>query len=160
MKKSMPGYIEKVWMRFYGANVAPKLVEAPHVWTAPPIWPEPAAVNHTHRLLSAAFHTRKNPPPRNCQIPSVFCPIHRLYHPRYLWLHRNKHRRQIRTRCRNGRLPFKFLRKQSQSKNQVLRQQHAIMRPHRLILPVRVKSALTRFHILLPFHRRCSPPTA
>ena len=31
----MPGYIDKAWTRFYGANVAPKLVEAPHVWTAP-----------------------------------------------------------------------------------------------------------------------------
>ena len=31
----MPGYIDKVWTRFYGANVAPKFVEAPHVWTAP-----------------------------------------------------------------------------------------------------------------------------
>ena len=35
MEKSMPGYINKVWTRFYGANVAPKRVEAPHVWTAP-----------------------------------------------------------------------------------------------------------------------------
>ena len=35
MEKSMPGYIDKAWMRFYGANVAPKRVEAPHVWTAP-----------------------------------------------------------------------------------------------------------------------------
>ena len=31
----MPGYIEKVWTRFYGANVAPKFVEAPHAWTTP-----------------------------------------------------------------------------------------------------------------------------
>ena len=31
----MPGYINKVWTRFYDANVAPKFVEAPHVWTAP-----------------------------------------------------------------------------------------------------------------------------
>ena len=35
MEKSMPGYIDKVWTRFYGANVTPKRVEAPHVWTAP-----------------------------------------------------------------------------------------------------------------------------
>ena len=35
MEKSMPGYINKSWTRFYGANVAPKRVEAPHVWTAP-----------------------------------------------------------------------------------------------------------------------------
>ena len=35
MEKSMPGYIDKVWTRFYGANVAPKRVEAPHVWMAP-----------------------------------------------------------------------------------------------------------------------------
>ena len=31
----MPGYIDKVWTRFYGSNVAPKFVEAPHTWTAP-----------------------------------------------------------------------------------------------------------------------------
>ena len=31
----MPGYIDKVWTRFYGANVAPKRIEAPHVWTSP-----------------------------------------------------------------------------------------------------------------------------
>ena len=35
MEKSMPGYINKVWMCFYGANVAPKRAGAPHVWTAP-----------------------------------------------------------------------------------------------------------------------------
>ena len=35
MVKSMPGYIKKVWTRFYGANIAPKRVEVPHVWTAP-----------------------------------------------------------------------------------------------------------------------------
>ena len=35
MEKSMPGYIDKVWTRFYGANVAPKRVKAPHVWTGP-----------------------------------------------------------------------------------------------------------------------------
>ena len=34
-ENSIPGYIEKVWTRFYGANVAPKRVEAPHVWTPP-----------------------------------------------------------------------------------------------------------------------------
>ena len=28
----MPSYIDKAWTRFYGANVAPKLVEAPLVW--------------------------------------------------------------------------------------------------------------------------------
>ena len=28
MEKSMPSYIDKVWTRFYGANVAPKRVEA------------------------------------------------------------------------------------------------------------------------------------
>ena len=28
MEKSMPGYIDKVWTRFYGANVAPKRVAA------------------------------------------------------------------------------------------------------------------------------------
>ena len=33
--KSMPDYIYKVWMRFYGANVSPKFVEAPHAWTTP-----------------------------------------------------------------------------------------------------------------------------
>ena len=31
----MPGYIDKVWTRFYGANVDPKYVEAPHAWTTP-----------------------------------------------------------------------------------------------------------------------------
>ena len=31
----MYGYIDKVWTRFYCANVTPKLVEVPHVWTAP-----------------------------------------------------------------------------------------------------------------------------
>ena len=31
----MLGYIDKVWTRFYGANVAPKRVEAPHVCTGP-----------------------------------------------------------------------------------------------------------------------------
>ena len=35
MEKSMPGYIDKVWTRFYGADVAPKRVKAPHVWTGP-----------------------------------------------------------------------------------------------------------------------------
>ena len=35
MEKSMPCYIDKGWTQFYGANVAPKRVEAPHVWTAP-----------------------------------------------------------------------------------------------------------------------------
>ena len=35
MEKPMPGYIEKVWMRFYGANIAPKRIEAPHVWADP-----------------------------------------------------------------------------------------------------------------------------
>ena len=33
------------------------------------------------------------------------------------------------------------------------------MRPHRHILTVRVKSALTRRRILLPFHQRRRPPT-
>ena len=31
----MPSYIFKVCTRFYGANVAPKFVEAPHAWTNP-----------------------------------------------------------------------------------------------------------------------------
>ena len=31
-----------------------------------------AAVNHAHRLFSAAFCTQQNPPPRNCRVPSVF----------------------------------------------------------------------------------------
>ena len=35
MEKSMPVYIDKVWTHFYGANLAPKRVEAPHIWTAP-----------------------------------------------------------------------------------------------------------------------------
>ena len=35
MEKLMPGYIEKVWTRLYGANLAPKFVEAPHDWTTP-----------------------------------------------------------------------------------------------------------------------------
>ena len=35
MEKSRPGYIDKGWTLFYGANVVPKRVEAPHVWTAP-----------------------------------------------------------------------------------------------------------------------------
>ena len=35
MEKSIPGYIDKVWTWFYGANVAPKFVEAPHAWTTP-----------------------------------------------------------------------------------------------------------------------------
>ena len=106
MEKSMPGYIGKLWTRFYGAKVAPKRVKAPHVWTTPPIWLEPATVNHTNRLIAAAFHTRQNPPPRNCRIPSVLCPMHQLHHPRYPRLHRNKHCRRNRTRRRNGRLPF------------------------------------------------------
>ena len=126
----------------------------------PPIWLEPAPVNYTHRLFSAAFHTQQNPPPRNLWIPSVLFPMHQLHHLRYPRLHRNKHLRQNRTRRRNGRIPFKFLCKQSQSKNQVLRQQHAIMRPHRHILPFCVKSAHTRRCTLLPFQRRRRPPTA
>ena len=35
MEKSMPGYIDKVWTRFYGAKITPKFVEAPHAWTTP-----------------------------------------------------------------------------------------------------------------------------
>ena len=118
----------------------------------PPIWLEPATVNHTNRLIAAAFRTKKNLPTRNRRIPSVLCLMHRIHHPRYPRLHRNKHCRQNRTRRRNGRLPFKFLRKQLQPKSQVLRQRHVIMRPQIRLLPVCVKSALTRCRILLPFH--------
>ena len=35
MEKFIPGYIDKVWTRFYGANVAPKYIQAPHAWTTP-----------------------------------------------------------------------------------------------------------------------------
>ena len=35
IEKPMPGYIDKVWTRFYSANVAPKFVEDPHAWTTP-----------------------------------------------------------------------------------------------------------------------------
>ena len=138
----------------------PKIRRSASRLDGPSIWLEPAAVNHTHRLFSASFCTRQNPPPGNRRIHFVFCLMHRLYHPFYPWLHRNKHLRRKRTCRRNGHLPFKFLREQSQSKSQVLRQIHAIMRPHRRILPVRVKSALTRRRILLPFHQRRRPPTA
>ena len=36
MEKSMPGYIDKEWTRFYGANLASKFVEAPPAWKIPP----------------------------------------------------------------------------------------------------------------------------
>ena len=126
----------------------------------PPIWLDPATDNHTNRLIAAASSTRQNPPPRNRRIPSVLFPMHQLHHPRYPWLHPNKHCRRNRTRRHNGRLPFIFLRKQSQPKSQVLRKRHAIMRPHRRLVPVCVKSALTRCRILLPFQQRRIPPTA
>ena len=35
MEKSISGCIDKVWTRFYGANIAPKFVKAPHAWTTP-----------------------------------------------------------------------------------------------------------------------------
>ena len=86
--------------------------------------------------------------------------MHRLHHPRYPWLHRNKRSRRSRMRRRNGRVPFKFFRKKLQPKSQVLRKQHAIMRTHRRLLPICVKSALTRCRILLTFQQRRLPPTA
>ena len=57
----MPGYIYKVWTRFYGANVAPKFVEAPHVWTAPQYGssqPQLTTPIDSSPLLSAPDKTR------------------------------------------------------------------------------------------------------
>ena len=34
-EKINAGYIDKVWIWFYGANIAPKFVEAHHAWTTP-----------------------------------------------------------------------------------------------------------------------------
>ena len=86
--------------------------------------------------------------------------MYRLHHPSHPRLHRNKHSRRNRTRLRNGILPFKFLRKQSQPKSQVLRKRHTIMRTHRRLLPICVKSVLTRCRILLPLQQQRRPPTA
>ena len=61
MEKSMPSYIEKVWTRFYGANIAPKFVEAPHTWTTPkygPIQPQLTTPIDSSLLLSAPDKTR------------------------------------------------------------------------------------------------------
>ena len=61
MEKSMPGYIDKVWTRFYVANIAPKLVEAPHVWTAPQYGssqPQLTTPIDSSPLLSAPDKTR------------------------------------------------------------------------------------------------------
>ena len=61
MEKSMPGYIEKVCTRFYGANVAPKFVEAPHAWTAPQYdssQPQLTTLTDSSPLLSAPDKTR------------------------------------------------------------------------------------------------------
>ena len=52
------------------------------------------------------------------------------------------------------------MRKQPQSKGQLLRQRHASVKPHRCILPVRVKSAISRRSLLLSFHRWQCPPSA
>ena len=61
IEKSMPGYIDKVCTRFYCANVASKLVEAPHVWTAPQygsIQPQLTTPINSSPLLSASDKTR------------------------------------------------------------------------------------------------------
>ena len=60
MEKSMPGYIDKVWPLFYGTNVAPKFVEAPHVWTTPQygaIKPQLTSPIDSYPLLSAPDKT-------------------------------------------------------------------------------------------------------
>ena len=57
----MPGYIDKVWTLFYSANVAPKFVKAPHVWTAPQygsIQPQLTTPIDSSPLLSAPNKTR------------------------------------------------------------------------------------------------------
>ena len=57
----MPGYIDKVWTRFYGANVAPKFVEAPHAWTTPQyglIRPQLTSPIDSSPLLSSPDKTR------------------------------------------------------------------------------------------------------
>ena len=57
----MPGYIEIMWTCFYGANVAPKLVEAPYVWTAPEYGsshPQLTTPIDSSLLLSAPDKTR------------------------------------------------------------------------------------------------------
>ena len=61
MEKSMTGYIDKVWTRFYGANVAPKLVESPHAWTTPQYGssqPQLTTPIDSSPLLSAPDKTR------------------------------------------------------------------------------------------------------
>ena len=61
MEKFMPGYIDKVWTRFYGANVAPKFVEAPHAWSTPQhglIQPQLTTTIEYSPLLSAPDKTR------------------------------------------------------------------------------------------------------
>ena len=55
------GYIEKVWTRFYSANVAPKFVAAPHVWTTPQYGssqPQLTTPIDSSPLLSAPNKTR------------------------------------------------------------------------------------------------------
>ena len=57
----MPGYIDKVWTRLYGANIAPKFVEASHAWTTPQygsIQPQLTTPTDSSPLLSATDKTR------------------------------------------------------------------------------------------------------
>ena len=57
----MPGYIDKVWTRFNGANIAPKFVEAPHAWTTPQYGssqPQLTSPINSSPLLSAPGKTR------------------------------------------------------------------------------------------------------
>ena len=61
MKTSMSGYIDKVWTRFYGTNVAPKFVEAPRDWTTPQYGssqPRLTSPINSSLLLSAPDKTR------------------------------------------------------------------------------------------------------
>ena len=61
MGKPMPGYIGKLWTRFYDVNMAPKLVEAPHVWTDPQyglIQPQLTTPIDSSPLFSAPEKTR------------------------------------------------------------------------------------------------------
>ena len=60
MEKSMTGYIDKVWTRFYGANVAPKFVKAPHACTTPQYGssqPQLTSPMYSSPLLSASNKT-------------------------------------------------------------------------------------------------------
>ena len=97
---------------------------------------------------------------RNRPVSSVFFPLHRFRNPCYPRLHRNKHFLRNRTRRCNGCLAFKFLLQQPQSKGKILCQRHATVRPYGRILPVRVKSAISRHSLFLSFYRRWRPSSA